>query len=58
MKNNISSENDKNLLSSLMPKINDYFNKNQFLEKSKLSEFISYINLSNIIGKEIDQEKL
>jgi len=58
MKNNISFENDKSLLSSLMPKINDYFNKNQFLEKSKLSEFISYINLSNIIGKEIELEKL
>ena len=58
MKSKNSPENDKNLLSILMSKIADYFIKNQFLEKSKLSEFISYINLTNIIGKEIDIEKL
>ena len=57
MKND-SLENDKNILSLITPKINDYFNKNQFLEKSKLSEFLSYIDLSSIIGKEKDPENL
>ena len=51
------SKNDKNILSSILPKITEYFKNNQFLEKSKLPEFLSYIDLSFITEKEKDLEK-
>jgi len=41
-----------------LPKIDDYFSKKEYLEKSKLSEFLTYIDLSLITEKEKDLEKL
>ena len=58
MSNKTIFQNSKNLFSSLLPKINDYFTKAEYLEKSKLSEFLTYIDLSLITEKEKDLEKL
>ena len=58
MSNKTTSQNNKNLLSTLLPKIDDYFTKKEYLEKSNLSEFLSYIDLSLITEKEKDLEKL
>ena len=57
MKNNNPNQNGKEILSSLLPKINEYFSKNQYLEKSKLPEFLSYIDLSLTTEKDKDLEK-
>ena len=51
-------EKGNNIISSLLPKITNYFTKNKFLEKSKLSEFLSYIDFSFILEKEKDLDKL
>ena len=58
MSNKSISQNSKNLFSTLLPKIDDYFSKKEYLEKSKLSEFLTYIDLSLITEKEKDLEKL
>ena len=58
MSNKTTTQNNKNLLSTLLPKIDDYFTKKEYLEKSKLPEFLSYIDLSLITEKEKDLEKL
>ena len=57
MKNNNPNQNGKEILSSLLPKINEYFSKNQYLEKSKLPEFLSYIDISLTTEKDKDLEK-
>ena len=44
MKNNNLKQNGKEILSPLLSKINEYFSQNQFLEKSKILEFLSYID--------------
>ena len=51
-----SYQNGQNILSSILPKIHDYFTKNQFLEKKQLSNFLSSIDLSLTIEKEKDFE--
>ena len=51
-------EKGNNIISSLLPKITNYFTKNKFLEKSKLSEFLSYIDFSFLLEKEKDLDKL
>ena len=51
MSNKSISQNSKNLFSTLLPKIDDYFSKKEYLEKSKLSEFMTYIDLSLITEK-------
>ena len=57
MKINNPPQKGKEILSTLMPKINEYFLKNKFLEKSKLPEFLSYIDLSLATEKDKDLEK-
>ena len=57
MKTNNPNQNGKEILSSLLPKINEYFSKNQYLEKSKLPEFLSYIDISLTTEKDKDLEK-
>ena len=57
MQNNNPNQNGKEILSSLLPKINEYFSKNQYLEKSKLPEFLSYIDISLTTEKDKDLEK-
>ena len=52
------SEKGNNIISSLLPKINNYFTKNKFLEKSKLSEFLSYIDFSFLLEKDKDFDEL
>ena len=52
------SEKGKNIISALLPKITDYFTKNKFLEKSKLSEFLSFIDFSFITEKDKGLDKL
>ena len=53
------SENDKvvkenKLIKALIPKISEYFKTNEFLEKSQLSDFLNFIDLST--WKEKDKE--
>ena len=55
---NSNQLNHKDLISPLIPKISDYFTKNKYLEKSKLSEFLSFIGLTIILEKEKDLNKL
>ena len=57
MKINNPPQKEKEILSTLMPKINEYFLKNKFLEKSKLPEFLSYIDISLATEKDKDLEK-
>ena len=57
MKINNPPQKGKEILSTLMPKINEYFLKNKFLEKSKLPEFLSYIDISLATEKDKDLEK-
>ena len=52
------SEKGKNIISALLQKITDYFTKNKFLEKSKLSEFLSFIDFSFITEKDKGLDKL
>ena len=52
------NKNKKILLESKMQRVNEFFDKYQYLEKQKLSEFFSYIELPFIIQKEKDLEKL
>ena len=52
------NKNKKILLESKMQRVNEFFDKYQYLEKQKLSEFFSYIELPFIIKKEKDLEKL
>ena len=54
------SESDKvvkenKLIKSLIPKISEYFKKNEYLEKTQLSDFLNFIDLST--WKEKDKEK-
>ena len=58
MSKNDFNINKKILLESKMQRINEFFDKNQYLEKQKLSEFFSYIELPFITQKEKDLEKL
>ena len=58
MSKNDFNINKKILLESKMQRINEFFDKYQYLEKQKLSEFFSYIELPFIIQKEKDLEKL
>ena len=58
MSKNDFNKNKKILLESKIQRINEFFDKYQYLEKQKLSEFFSYIELSFITQKEKDPEKL
>ena len=58
MSKNDFNKNKKILLESKIQRINEFFDKYQYLEKQKLSEFFSYIELSFITQKEKDLEKL
>ena len=58
MSKNDFNKNKKILLESKMQRINEFFDKYQYLEKQKLSEFFSYIELPFITQKEKDLEKL
>ena len=58
MSKNDFNKNKKILFESKIQRINEYFDKYQYLEKQKLSEFFSYIELPFITQKEKDLEKL
>ena len=58
MSKNDFNKNKKILLESKIQRINEFFDKYQYLEKQKLSEFFSYIELPFITQKEKDLEKL
>ena len=58
MSKNDFNKNKKILLESKMQRVNEFFDKYQYLEKQKLSEFFSYIELPFITQKEKDLEKL
>ena len=58
MSKNDFNKNKKILLESKIQRINEFFDKYQYLEKQKLSDFFSYIELPFIIQKEKDLEKL
>ena len=46
---------ENKLIKALIPKISEYFKQNEFLEKSQLTDFLNYIDLSTL--KEKDKEK-
>ena len=48
---------ESKLIKSLIPKITEYFEKNQYLQKSKLTEFLDFIDL-NIWNNESEKEIL
>jgi len=58
MSKNDFNKNKKILLESKIQRINEFFDKYQYLEKQKLSEFFSYIELPFITQKQKDLEKL
>ena len=58
MSKNDFNKNKKILLESKIQRINEFFDEYQYLEKQKLSEFFSYIELPFITQKEKDLEKL
>ena len=55
MSENETVVKENKLIKALIPRISEYFKKNEFLEKSQLTDFLNYIDLST--WNEKDKEK-
>ena len=55
MSENETVVKENKLIKSLIPKISEYFKKNEYIEKSQLTDFLNYIDLST--WNEKDKEK-